>query len=807
MAQPPTSLQDVLQQLNYFLATAPSNWQPNENLRRFLLPNGEHVSCVLWNNLFHVSGTDIIRALSFRFEAIGRPVTNPKKFEEGVFSDLRALKPGQDACLEENRSEFLEWLYRHNCIRTQKKQKVFYWFSVPWDQLFVDALERDLKREALGIEPTSTPIPRIQPSQISNLTLSQPTIQMVQQAHLPPAPLVRSQTPQLEGTPQPQQHQFHQQQFLPHYTQLPTPQQSYPISRGATPVPSQILSINPHSQTQSPASSRGSTPQPGYFPPHISPKSSPMLRASSLPVFVDLESQQRQISNTPAITPLSINHPQGEQQLMGPPQPVQQSAQQHTGQSVPMDTFNMPSNSQSVETQYLSDPQMQFSNFEINQPTLLQPFSYSPETLPGSLTSTMPTESLQPPQLNNLTTLQDFLTVPQQTDQQMSQYPAEFRSQSLPPLSIQNHQYGALPHEQGYHSQMQPYTPLSQPIHQGEQHPQQQRESASEPPKNSSEDQTTDNSRRPKSSTLLKSFSRRLSLPREILEYYGAVSKSNPTSYSAGGMQNVQNNNGQIVNINGVPHLIPSTGLNMMGMNGLNGMPPGAGILNGPPPPLPSLASMLHNDKKDTGKIFVCQEPGCGRGFKRYEHLRRHARIHSGEKPFKCPVEKCGRSFSRSDNLNQHMKVHAGRGTNLSNATTKSQKSANGDTEANEQNSDSLSASSTSPTASSVPQLNQEQDTVKEELSPTSESNHVSNNEPSVSPSHQDSKMLNSHHHQSIQLLSRSPSPFPLTSAENTPRASPNPNINDTNTNTTSQADNVRNTILSTIDNLMPRED
>lgn len=76
-------------------------------------------------------------------------MTNPKKFEEGVFSDLRALKPGQDACLEENRSEFLEWLYRHNCIRTQKKQKVFYWFSVPWDQLFVDALERDLKREGM----------------------------------------------------------------------------------------------------------------------------------------------------------------------------------------------------------------------------------------------------------------------------------------------------------------------------------------------------------------------------------------------------------------------------------------------------------------------------------------------------------------------------------------------------------------------------------------------------------------------------------------------------------------------------------
>ena len=31
----------------------------------------------------------------------GRPVRNMKKFEEGVFSDLRNLKPGTDACLEE----------------------------------------------------------------------------------------------------------------------------------------------------------------------------------------------------------------------------------------------------------------------------------------------------------------------------------------------------------------------------------------------------------------------------------------------------------------------------------------------------------------------------------------------------------------------------------------------------------------------------------------------------------------------------------------------------------------------------------
>ena len=96
-----------------------------------------------------------MRCLSFRFQAFGRPVRNAKKFEEGIFSDLRNLKAGTDASLEEPKSPFLDFLYKNNCIRTQKKQKVFYWYSVPHDRLFLDALERDLKREKMGQEATT----------------------------------------------------------------------------------------------------------------------------------------------------------------------------------------------------------------------------------------------------------------------------------------------------------------------------------------------------------------------------------------------------------------------------------------------------------------------------------------------------------------------------------------------------------------------------------------------------------------------------------------------------------------------------
>lgn len=100
----------TLNRLKFFLATAPSYWanvpdtsDPSRTpmFNSFVLPNGESVSCVYWNGLFHITGTDIVRVLLFRFEAFGRPVRNFKKFEEGVFSDLRNLKPGIHATLEE----------------------------------------------------------------------------------------------------------------------------------------------------------------------------------------------------------------------------------------------------------------------------------------------------------------------------------------------------------------------------------------------------------------------------------------------------------------------------------------------------------------------------------------------------------------------------------------------------------------------------------------------------------------------------------------------------------------------------------
>lgn len=55
-------------------------------------------------------------------------------------------------------------------------------------------------------------------------------------------------------------------------------------------------------------------------------------------------------------------------------------------------------------------------------------------------------------------------------------------------------------------------------------------------------------------------------------------------------------------------------------------------------------------------KSHSCPIPTCGRLFKRLEHLKRHVRTHTQERPYICPH--CSKAFSRSDNLAQHKRTH-----------------------------------------------------------------------------------------------------------------------------------------------------
>jgi hypothetical protein len=65
-----------------------------------------------------------------------------------------------------------------------------------------------------------------------------------------------------------------------------------------------------------------------------------------------------------------------------------------------------------------------------------------------------------------------------------------------------------------------------------------------------------------------------------------------------------------------------------------------------------SVTSDSRPSKKKKGQRFFCTDfPPCALSFTRSEHLARHIRKHTGERPFQCH---CSRRFSRLDNLRQH---------------------------------------------------------------------------------------------------------------------------------------------------------
>jgi len=595
---PPDSIVALQQvdNLKYFLISAPVDWQPDQYIRRFLLPTGEYVSCVLWNNLFHISGTDIVRCLSFRFQAFGRPVKNSKKFEEGIFSDLRNLKSGTDASLEEPKSAFLDFLYKNNCIRTQKKQKVFYWYSVPHDRLFLDALERDLKREKMGQEATT-------------MAVSEPALSFEFDSS-------QSLFEQLTKAQQTNSSSFNNN--VQSFSQ-PTPPDMRGME-GSMPPPTMV-------------------PAPQQMPQQMPPQ---MAQPMAQPIHEDhMAPYHQQMSMPPSMQSTVVK---SRERDFGAPM------QQYDRNGIPLSQVHQRHSSMPAYMEYSPAPSFVSSHYEDYS---TRGMSFEPLTPPQHQISLGAEPAYIANEDTGLYSAIPDLPVPNTFNPLMN----------IPPSNLMG---------PGFSGVSRPFAPgnVYSVIEGSPTYKQRRRRSSLSAGIQAAVTASGQAHQVHRPSDLRRSMSSSVVPLAEVDESnHNSPNSTNGASFSqsAADAKPVIDISRQGTPLNTVEEspeppagILPNDDLN----NLVNGELFEAPLQHSAIARAAGAAPVFRRARSATmmeigpypQKSHSCPIPTCGRLFKRLEHLKRHVRTHTQERPYVCPL--CNKAFSRSDNLAQHRRTH-----------------------------------------------------------------------------------------------------------------------------------------------------
>lgn len=72
----------------------------------------------------------------------------------------------------------------------------------------------------------------------------------------------------------------------------------------------------------------------------------------------------------------------------------------------------------------------------------------------------------------------------------------------------------------------------------------------------------------------------------------------------------------------------------------------------------PKMVQSLSQSQKKKKETFACQYPGCNGLFTTLANMKRHEKLHSGEKPYICKFEGCEKNFARKYDLKVHTRTH-----------------------------------------------------------------------------------------------------------------------------------------------------